>query len=189
MNHTTSHLTRRRSNVVWLAAALLAVALLPLGAMAEPSAELSKFKGDYKFAGTRDDAMKVIGKAIDDGLAQVNVVMRTVIKKAIQGRKSTYIETITIDAPGDDIVIKLADYEVKAANGKAKSVTSPDGKPTTVKHELQGGTLTQSFSGEEGSITNTFTLKDGGKTLQRKVTITSKRLSKPVTYQLSYKRR
>lgn len=173
-----------------LACAVAFVVLSAAGtAVADPAAELAKFKGSYKFAGTRDDAMKVIGKAIDDGLSQVNIVMRTVIKKAIEGRKGTYIETISIDAPGSDIVIKLADYEVKAPNGKAKSVTSPDGRPTTVKHELSGGALKQSFTGEDGSITNTFTLKDGGKTLRRKVTITSKRLSKPVTYQLSYTRR
>lgn len=175
--------------IACLLGALAAIPAQPAPASAEPAPELAKFKGDYKFAGTKDDAMKVIGQAIDDGLAQVNVVMRTVIKKAIQGRKGTYIETITIDAPGDDILIKLADYEVKAANGKAKSVTSPDGKPTTVKHELSGATLKQSFTGEDGSVTNTFTLKDGGKTLQRRVTITSKRLSNPVTYQLSYTRR
>lgn len=189
MPNALARITRIALVACSLAAIPLTTALVPSPASAEPSPALSKFKGDYKFAGTRDDAMKVIGKAIDDGLSQVNIVMRTVIKKAIQGRKGTYIETISIDVPGDDIVIKLADYEVKTANGKAKSVTSPDGKPTTVKHELKGSTLQQSFTGEEGSITNTFTLKDGGKILERKVTITSKRLSKPVTYQLSYKRR
>lgn len=68
---------------------------------------------------------------------------------------------------------------------------APDGKVETVKvtTDTRGATMTQRFEGEDGARTNVYSLSPDGNTLTMNVTVTSGKLTGPITYKLVYRRR
>lgn len=68
---------------------------------------------------------------------------------------------------------------------------TPDGKVETVKvtTDTRGATMTQRFEAEDGARTNVYALSPDGNTLTMDVTVTSEKLTGPITYKLVYRRR
>jgi hypothetical protein len=160
-------------------------------AHADPAPELAKYAGNYKYGNTKEHALAIVDKAMDEALSQLNTVMRLIVKKAMEGRTKTFIETILIDLPGNKIAIKLGELDkVSVEPGKSETVKSEDGKQTSkVTHQFDGSKIVQTFTGENGALKNVFQLAGDGKTLHRDVTITSDRLQKPIKYRLTYVRK
>jgi hypothetical protein len=181
------------SRRVWLRGGLAIAAIALFGmslarpAQAETPPALAKFAGNYKYAGTREQGIAIIDKALDEGLADLNMVMRLLVKKAIESR---FAETVLIEVPGHDISIKLGEFpKVTVENGKTETRKDEDGKTGKVTHAFDGSKITETLAGDEGTITNVFDLSADGKTLHRNVTFSGGRWKKPVSYKLDYTRK
>jgi hypothetical protein len=171
--------------------ALGAALLLPLAAAhaadGSAAAGLAKFVGQYKYAGTRDEGIAIVEKAMDEALADVNIVMRTIAKKAMA---QNFAETVAIDGDAGKLGIKIGENnKVAAGIGKTETVTGKDGKSGKATHAFDGTKLTETITGDDGSIVNVFTLSADGKTLTRDTTVTSQRMKKPLKYRLLYTRK
>ncbi|MFI5306098.1 MAG: hypothetical protein ACHQ53_02020 [Polyangiales bacterium] len=169
-------------------AALIALALAARTARAETPPELLKYSGDYKYAGTRDQGVAIVDKALDDGLSDLNMVMRLLVKKAIGDH---FIEQIQIEVKGGRIGIKAGELpKTTTEDGKTENVKTPDGKYTIkVTHHFWEGKLIATSVGDNGTTTTVFELQPDGKTLQCAVTFKSDRLTKAIRYKLAYKRK
>ncbi len=155
---------------------------------AESPPALAKFSGKYKYAGSKDQGIAIVDKALDEGLSDLNMVMRFMIKKAMEDH---FFDVIVIDVKGSQIGIKTGELpNVTTEDGKTENVKSPDGKYTIkVTHRFDGSRLIEVSSGDEGTTTTVYSLSSDGKTLQRSVTFKSDRLSKAIRYKLAYKRK
>lgn len=172
-------------------ASMLAAGLLlcaSMAARAEAPAGLEKFAGAFKYAGTRDQGMAIVEKAFDEALSDLNMVMRLMAKKAMAQR---FAEHVAIEIAEEKVGIKIGDNEkVTVELGKTENVKSSDGKSSgKATHKFEAGKLTESLTGETGTITNVFSLSADGKSLTREVTVTGERLKKPVKYRLIYTRK
>jgi hypothetical protein len=177
----------------WMLVPALALGLAfagPTPTAQADDAALTKYAGAYKYAGTKEQAEKVVSKAIDDALSQLNMVMRMMVKKAIEMRPGQkFIDTILIETPSGQIGIKMGEHEKVVLKVNKPKTMERDGQKGKVTHKWAGGKITQVLEGDKGTVTNVLTLTKDGKTLHRDVTITSDRLEKPIKYRLSYKRK
>jgi hypothetical protein len=171
--------------------AQLALAML-LGAvasavLAETPPALAKYAGNYKYNGTRDQGIEIIDKAVDRSMADVNMVMRLMIKRGIEKR---FAEAIVIEIPPGKIGIKVGDLDkVTTEVGKSETVKGEDGKTGKVTHSFDGAKITETVVGDDGTITSVYELDADGKTLHRSVTVNGSRMSKPLKYKLDYVRK
>jgi hypothetical protein len=178
--------TLRRA-ALWITAAL-GCALAAGTALAETPAGLTRFAGTYTYANTRDHGVAIVEKASEAALAELNMVMRLLAKKAMADR---FAINILIETPPGKVGMKTGSLQkVTSELNKPVDVKSEDGKQTgKVTFKFEGGKLISSLTGDDGSVTSTFTLSADGKTLQRDVHVVSKRMKKPVSYRLVYKRK
>jgi hypothetical protein len=182
-------LTFDRFSAGTLGALLTAAALaLAPAAQADAPAGLDKYKGNYKYSNTRDHGVAIVEKALDTALADLNMVMKLLVKKTMTSR---FAETVAIEVDGSDVAIKIGENDKATAKiGEPKPVKSKDGKQTgTLTHAFDGSKLTETLSGENGTFVNVLTLSADGKTLTRDVTVTSQRMKKPLKYRLVYTRK
>jgi hypothetical protein len=178
-----------RLRALWIAATLGAGLVLAAGsAVAETPAGLPRYAGQYVYSNTREHGIAIVEKASEAALAELNMVMRLLAKKAMADR---FAFNILIEVPAGKVGMKVGTLDkVTAELNKPTKVTSQDGKQTgMVTYKFEGGKLLTSLTGDDGSITSTFTLSTDGKTLQRDVNVVSKRMKKPVSYRLIYKRK
>lgn len=170
------------------AAALAALACAPFAAHADAPAGLDKYAGNYKYSNTRDHGVAIVEKALDQALADLNMVMKLLVKKTMSSR---FAETVAIEVDGSKVGIKIGENDKATAKiGETETVKSKDGKQTgKLTHQFDGGKLTETLSGENGTFVNVFSLSADGKTLQRDVTVTSQRMKKPLKYRLVYTRK
>jgi hypothetical protein len=168
----------------------MAVALFSLAvpALAETPAGLEKYAGEYKYSNTRDHGVAIVEKALDAALADLNMVMKMLVKKSMSQRFS---ETVSIEVDGSKVGIKIGDNDKATARiGETETVKSKDGKQSgKLTHQFDGSKLTETLTGENGTIVNVLQLSADGKTLQRDVTVTSPRMQKPLKYRLVYNRK
>lgn len=185
---TFERLVTRAASALALAVALAAPIAAPCPALAEPPAGLQKFAGNYKYANTREHGVAIVEKALDEALADLNMVMKLLVKKTMSGR---FAETVLIEVDGSKVGIKIGENEKASAKiGETETVKSKDSKQSgKLTHQFDGTKLTETLSGENGTIVNVFTLSADGKTLLRDVTVTSQRMKKPLKYKLSYTRK
>ncbi len=187
-----TRMTNSRATAGFCAAfalSLFALGGLPaLPARADAPPGLDKFDGDFTYKGTKDQGMAIVEKAFDEALADLNIVMRTMAKKAMAQR---FAERIGIDIDGEKVGIKIGDNEeVDVKLNKTETVKSADGKGSgKATHKFEGGKLIETLVGDTGTITNVFTLSADGKTLTREVTVSGERLKKPAKYKLVYVRK
>lgn len=195
MESTNTHQGRRISSgfAGWTLVPALAMGIAlgsPAASAHADDAGLAKYAGSYKYDGTKEEAEKVVSKAIDDALSQLNMVMRMMVKKAIEMRPGQkFIDTILIETPSGQIGLKMGEHEKVVLKINKPKTMERDGKSGKVTHKWSGGKITQVLEGDNGKVTNVLTLAKDGKTLHRDVTITSERLKKPIKYRLDYKRK
>jgi hypothetical protein len=167
---------------------LLAGLSVPAAASAD-GPELGKYAGNYQFKGKKEDGEKTVDKAVDEALADLSMVMRLMVKKAMDARKTPFIETIAIETPPGKIAITMGDMDRVETKANQSETVKRDGRTGKVTHKFGAGKLTQIVEGENGVIQNVLTLTSDGKTLHRDVTITNERLKKPIKYRLTYARK
>ena len=156
-------------------------------AQADDVADLAKFAGNYQFAGSDDQGMAIIDKAIEEAVSQMNTVKALVVSKVLEANKH-FIKQVKIDLPSGRIRIKLDELDLDAKPGEPKSLDGAGGSAKlTVR--LKGGKIEQVIESDRGAFTTLYGLEQGGAVLQRDITVTDKWLDKPVRYRLTYKRR
>jgi hypothetical protein len=171
--------------------ALLCAAVLLLSApylvQAETPPALAKFAGTFKYP-DKDKGIAIVDKAIDDGLSDVNMVQRFIIKKYLAAH---FADVIVIQTPSGKVGIKTGELPMAMTElGKSDTFKSEDGKYTIkVTHNFDGTKLTEVSEGENGKTVTVYEILGNGKTLRRNVTFTSDRQKKPVKYKLDYARK
>jgi hypothetical protein len=184
--HPLSRPSRRALRQLVLACTALGTLALPV--LAETPPGLQKFAGNYKYSKDRDHGVAIVEKALDAALGDLNMVMKLLVKKTMSGR---FAETVLIELSGGELGIKIGENEKATVGvGKTETVKSADGNPSgKVTHQFDGTKITETLTGDNGSITNVFQLSADGKTLQRDVNVVSPRLQKPLKYRLIYTRK
>lgn len=169
--------------------ALLAQAQPALAA--DPDPALLKYVGAYKYGGTKEEYFAITDKATEDGLAQLNVVMRMMAKKAIESAPKVFIDSIAIDLESNKIGIKAGEAKhIATEPGKTETIKSSDGKRTAkVTHQFDGAKIVQTITHEGGSNIWTFQLDADGKTLTVDANLKISMLEKPVKFKLKYVRK
>jgi hypothetical protein len=168
--------------------AAVTISAVSLDARAETPTSLVRYAGVFSYAGTKEQGLAIVDKAWDAALSDVNIFMRFMVKNAV---KQQLIDKILIELPPGKIAVKLGDFEkVTAEIGKTENFNGADPKQSgKVTYEFDGGKITETFVGAQGTFTNILELTPDGKTLHRSVTIKNDRLPKPVRYQLDYVRK
>jgi hypothetical protein len=174
--------------VILAISAVLTIGVVAPGARAETPASLVRYAGVFSYAGTKEQGLAIVDKAWDVALADVNIFMRLLVKNAV---KNQLVDKILIELSPGKIAVKLGDFEkVTAEIGKTENFKGADPKQSgKVTYEFDGGKITETFVGDQGTFTNILELTPDGKTLHRSVTIKNDRLPKPVRYQLDYVRK
>lgn len=190
-SHRFSHSIRAKLGPFVLAAAACA-AVFAAGAPSSAHADdgLKKYAGNYKYAKDAAHGQAIIDKAVDEALSQLNTVMKMMAKKAMEatGRGPKFSETILIELPSDQVGIQIGEHEKVVLKKDKPTKMTRDGRTGTVTIRFKGGQLLQTLEGEDGKITNRFTLDKDGKTLHRDVKIEGERLQKPIKFRLTYVR-
>lgn len=178
----------------------LALALLSsatgVAAQAEPS-----FRGTFvRDAAAGDDMEQVIRNALPK--------VKSALGRSILGRGTATKRLREVNRPygwirfapeGNTITV-----ETDLWNGPQWKLTTvrngtlndwkrrnPEGKVETVRvtTDTQGATMTQRFQAPDGTRSNVYSLSPDGRTLTMNVTVTSDKLTGPITYKLVYRRR
>jgi hypothetical protein len=184
---TDNFTTRARRSALAALLALACLGLLAGGAYADAAPGLAKFAGQYKYAGTREQGIAIVDKALDEALSEMGMVMRMIVKK---GAHDKFAETVLIEVAPPKVGIKLGALEKATVElGKSETVKGENGKTGKVTHTFDAGKLIETLTGDDGTISNVFTLAADGKTLRRSVTVTGGKLKKPIKYTLDYVRK
>lgn len=95
---------------------------------------------------------------------------------------------VQLGRTGDQIQIATSDWPAICTDGSGSKIlwSRPDGKKQQVSTSLSGETLTQVFSGSEGTYTNVYSRTADGLLLVR-VTLTSPMMKAPVSWVLRYR--
>ena len=169
-----------------MTAVLFALLALALGAPAAAEAQQSSLAGTWTLnRGQSDDIQAAINRAV----ARMNFVTRPIARGRLR-RTNTAYERVVIAFPSNQVSVRYDERNpiVSPASGAAVKWTREDGEVFDVSMRPAGGRLTQTFTAEDGSRENVYTLSADGRTLTMNVTIRSPRLSAPLTYKLVYNR-
>lgn len=169
----------------WNAIALCALFLLA----SLPSTSLAQrpsLSGTYRYVEAESDA---IGPAIEAAVARMNFITRPIARGRLT-RTNTPYQTIRIGEATDQVTI-VTDQRapiVSPTDGTPIAWTREDGEVLDVNTRWVDGTLEQTFVAEDGERKNAYSLAPDGNVLELRVTVTSPRLSGPLTYTLRYRR-
>src|SRR5262249_32802622 len=123
------------------ALALCLCAAFASSVLADAPAGLAKYGGSYKYAGSREDGIAGIDKAVDKAMADDNMVKRLLVKHWIEQK---FAELIVIDLPPGKIGIKVGDGKtVTIEIGKTEEVKGEDGRTGKITHSFDGSKITQ----------------------------------------------
>lgn len=166
-------------------AALAALAMIA-ASVAPAAAQTPALQGTFVYVADGSDD---VNKAIDQAISKMNFVVRSVARGRLRKTNVPY-ERLAISHSTDRVSI-AADRRPAIqtpANGTPVKWTREDGEVFDVSTEWENGALEQTFGAPDGKRVNTFTLSPDGNTLTMKVTVSSPRLPKPLTYSLRYRR-
>lgn len=169
----------------WNAIAPLAVTLL-CAAGGAASAQAPALPGTYTYLEAESDPIR---PAIEQAVARMNFITRPIARGRLTRTNQPY-GTITIDTQGDQVTIVTDERApiVATSDGNPMKWTREDGEVLDVTTRWLDGDLEQTYIAEDGQRKNVFTLSPDGNTLAMLVTVTSPRLSAPLTYTLRYRR-
>ncbi len=154
----------------------------------EASAE-EQFSGSYTLSVPQKKARASINQKIEKLVDDMNFVKRPFARSSLKGTTEP-CGKLTLAFPSDEVSVKCHGKPVTVSpdDGTQAPYKSDDGETYQVRQEISGSSLTQFFRGEDGTRTNTYTLSDGGDTLNLAVKIESDQLPRPLQYKLSFKR-
>jgi hypothetical protein len=167
---------------------LMAIALFAIAATAPATAlaQTPSLDGSYTFAAEASDD---IHRAIDQVVAGMNFITRPVARSRLRKLNVPYQRVRISQTPSE--VTTVADTQppiVSPLDGSTIRWRRDDGEIFDVTAQWEDGGLRQTFKAEDGQRTNVYSLSPDGRTLIMNVTLTSPRLSKPLTYTLRYRK-
>jgi len=167
-------------------AALFACLLALPGAAAAQAGEGATLKGTFVYDASASDN---VNQAIDEAIARMNFALRPIARGRLRKTNQPY-RRVSIDYTAAQVHIGTDGRPaiVTPANGTPVDWTREDGEKLKVSTEWENGKLEQTFQAEDGRRVNTYSIGQDGRTLSMLVTITSPRLSRPLTYTLRYRR-
>jgi hypothetical protein len=168
---------------------LMAIVLLAGAAIAPaPSASQSaSLDGDYQYVAEGSDD---INRAIEQAIASMNFITRPVARSRLRKTNLPY-RTLRISHTAAEVttVPDSRDAVTSPADGSPIRWRREDGEMLTVTTRWEGESLRQTFVADDGQRVNLYSLEPDGRTLLMRVTVTSPRLPKPLTYAVRYARR
>jgi hypothetical protein len=147
----------------------------------------ARFTGTYRYAGSAQEE-ETRSKAIDHAVEGMSFVIRSTAKSRITATTQILGSYSFSFEPGKIIVRPQSRPEMISGDKGEPAEYVYNDKRSTLTQVLAGDRITQVFVSDDGRRENEFTLSQDGKTVMLKVTLTSPRLSNPVTYALSYKK-
>ena len=143
-------------------------------------------QGSYTYDASASDNIK---KAIDAAVAKMNFVTRPIARGRLTKTNQPY-QQLEISYTDAQVTIKTDSRApiVTPANGTPIKWTREDGEKFDVNTRWDKGTLAETFSAEDGQRVNTFSISPDGSVLSMHVTVTSPKLSAPLTYTVKYRR-
>jgi hypothetical protein len=163
-----------------IALALLVLAS-PAGAQQGPS-----LQGSWLFTAEGSDD---VSRAIEQAVAPLNFVVRPIASGRLRKTNSPY-QAIRISYTPTQVTL-VADAHAPIVTPATPTVVKwrrEDGEVFDVSTQWFGGSLEQTFAAPDGKRVNLYTPGPDGNTLALHVTVTSPRLTRPVSYTLRYHR-
>ena len=167
-------------------APLLAAACLLAAVPAVAHAQAGAIAGTFTLdRAASDNVDRAIARAVKD----MNFITKPIARGRLQKTNQPY-QQVTIATEGANTVVTIDKQPPRQApsNGTAVDWTRADGEKFKLTMTWDGGSLVESFKAEDGQRVNAYTLSPDGSTLTMNVTITSPRLSKPLTYKLAFRK-
>ena len=165
------------------AAALALVLVAPAPGSAQGNASL---EGTFTYNASASDN---INAAIDAAVRDMNFALRPIARGRLRKTNAPY-QRLQISHTAQQVTVTTDGRRpiVSPANGTPVDWTREDGEKLKVSTEWENGTLEQTFKAEDGQRVNAYSVSPDGRTMTMRVTITSPRLKKPLTYKLVYNR-
>lgn len=167
--------------------AMLAAVAVFLAAVSLPAhADNPQLVGHYVYVPERSAK---VTEAVDKTVAEVNFVLRPIARSRLNKTNQPY-QHITFEVAPDKLSIttdKRAPI-VTPADGRPVKWKREDGEIMNVSMQWKDHALQETFAAEDGRRVNLFELSPDGRELKMLVTVSSKRLPKPLVYALVYER-
>jgi sugar lactone lactonase YvrE len=157
-----------------------------LGSSALAAAQKSGLDGTYILDETDSDNMSEV---IEDAVAKLNFLTRDIARGRLQKLNPAYRQVAITSSP-DEISVTVDNQPPLQTPAKGAPVAwvGPDGRRVNASMQLAGRRLAQTFTSADGRRVNDYTLSPDGRTLTMRVTETSPRLSRTITYKQVYRR-
>lgn len=169
-------------NRVLLAACLLFF----LGLMLQAKAANAELSGHYVYVPERSASVE---QAVEKTVAEVNFVLRPIARSRLNKTNQPYQNiTLGITAGKASITTDKRAPIVAPTDGKPIKWRREDGEVMDLSMQWQGKGLQETIAADDGKRVNLFELSPDGNELRMLVTVSSKRLPKPLVYTLVYQR-
>ncbi len=157
-------------------------------ALASPQslADNPKMAGHYVYVPERSAK---VADAVEKTVQEVNFVIRPIARSRLNKTNQPY-QNITLATAPEKLSIttdKRAPI-VTPADGKPVKWKREDGETLDVSMKWQGEALQETFAADDGKRVNLYELSPDGRELKMLVTVSSKRLPRPLVYTLVYQR-
>jgi hypothetical protein len=177
--------TRGRVAVMFAVAFMLS----PVGPAGAQDDARTRLQGTFVNEAQSQSA-EAIRKAIDAAVAKMNFVTRPIARGRLKKANVPH-RRVEIARTEQEISVTFDSYTPvrMPADGRTAKWTRDDGETFEVSASWRGESLVQTFKGEDGQRTNTFSLGPDAGTLTVQVEVTSPRLPAPVQYALAFTRK
>ncbi|HEX6590143.1 MAG TPA: hypothetical protein VF039_14150, partial [Longimicrobiales bacterium] len=143
------------------------------------------FVGSWTYASGQGD---VIEAAIERGIDDMNFVTKPIARRRLRATNDAYT-TVEVRIVDGTVTTVLEGRAIESpADGRAIRWTREDGEVLQVATSIRNGTLVQTFTAEDGSRENVYSVSPDGRRLTLQATIRSGRLPQPIVYRLQYER-
>ena len=176
-----------RNPILAFALFLCTVAAFVSVANGQTSDQRAKFTGTFRYAGNaqQEDARRA---AIDRAVAGMSAFTRSTARNRISAT-TQIISSYSFSFDPGKIVVRAQSRPDMISGDKGEPADyTYNGKTSQLTQRLVEGRISQTFVSDDGRRENEFTLSEDAQTLILKVTLSSTRLSTPVTYVLPYRR-
>ena len=164
------------------------VLLLALATTPEVSVDpVQRFLGVYEYT-DKEQGEAAIAKAVEAATEELNFIMRPVARSKFK-EKNIPSASIAIRRDGAELTIETA-FRSWSTDLKAKSLTVslPGGRTGLVSKTLEGRQLIELVTVAQTTREHRYSVSEDGLALTLLVTIVTPKLSKPIVYELLYRR-
>ncbi|MGC4088198.1 MAG: hypothetical protein QM756_09910 [Polyangiaceae bacterium] len=164
----------------------LAALFLILGLTATAYADNAALGGRFVYVPERSASVE---QAVEKTVAEVNFVLRPIARSRLNKTNQPY-QNITLNTSGGKASITTDKRAaiVAPTDGKTIKWKREDGEVMDLSMQWQGKALQETIAADDGKRVNLFELSPDGNELKMLVTVSSKRLPKPLVYTLVYQR-